>query len=239
MSIFIFYQCSWKRRRWWFFEMSGGKRKEVWTKQCVVFHATLTTPYIYIHRYISAWNTRCKLTAHSSSLWSLTSQDLGKIAMANYIGNKFGQQDVDKLVRAFLGVAQRKRCIFRLFPNWLMAFPVQKEFEKRVDPNDRGAQALLEEMRQHVKKVSWSLLSILAREICKCRRRLLNLFFPFANSLCSWRICAKTKTLAFHFLLLSSKKHSAFSLTLSRWAAVCIFIKEAGFNDCSILLLVY
>ena len=31
---------------------------------------------------------------------------------------------------------------------------LQKEFEKRVDPNDKGAQALLEEMRQHVKKVS-------------------------------------------------------------------------------------
>jgi hypothetical protein len=31
---------------------------------------------------------------------------------------------------------------------------LQREFEKRVDPNDKGAQALLEEMRQHVKKVS-------------------------------------------------------------------------------------
>jgi hypothetical protein len=31
---------------------------------------------------------------------------------------------------------------------------LQREFEKRVDPNDKSAQALLEEMRQHVKKVS-------------------------------------------------------------------------------------
>lgn len=30
---------------------------------------------------------------------------------------------------------------------------LQREFEKRVDPNDKSAQALLEEMRQHVKKV--------------------------------------------------------------------------------------
>ena len=33
---------------------------------------------------------------------------------------------------------------------WL--FP-QAEFEKRVNPNDKGQQALLEEMRAHVKKV--------------------------------------------------------------------------------------
>lgn len=33
-----------------------------------------------------------------------------------------------------------------------MVSMVQREFEKRVDPNDRNAQALLEEMRQHVKK---------------------------------------------------------------------------------------
>lgn len=30
----------------------------------------------------------------------------------------------------------------------------QKEFEKRTDPNDKNAQALLEEMRQHIKKAS-------------------------------------------------------------------------------------
>jgi hypothetical protein len=30
---------------------------------------------------------------------------------------------------------------------------LQREFEKRVDPNDKNAQALLEEMRQHVKKL--------------------------------------------------------------------------------------
>ena len=30
---------------------------------------------------------------------------------------------------------------------------LQREFEKRVNPKDREAQALLEEMRQHVKKV--------------------------------------------------------------------------------------
>ena len=30
---------------------------------------------------------------------------------------------------------------------------LQREFEKRSDPNDRNAQALLEEMRQHIKKV--------------------------------------------------------------------------------------
>ena len=30
---------------------------------------------------------------------------------------------------------------------------MQAEFEKRANPNDRGQQALLEEMRAHVKKV--------------------------------------------------------------------------------------
>lgn len=30
---------------------------------------------------------------------------------------------------------------------------MQREYEKRVDPNDKNAQALLEEMRQHVKKL--------------------------------------------------------------------------------------
>lgn len=29
----------------------------------------------------------------------------------------------------------------------------QKDFEKRVDPNDKNAQTLLDEMRQHIKKV--------------------------------------------------------------------------------------
>ena len=29
----------------------------------------------------------------------------------------------------------------------------QKEFERRVDPNDKNAQNLLDEMRQHVKKL--------------------------------------------------------------------------------------
>ncbi|KAI3425858.1 hypothetical protein D9Q98_007832 [Chlorella vulgaris] len=46
--------------------------------------------------------------------------------MAGYIGNKFTQQDSDRL----------------------------KEFEKRADPKDRNAQALLDEMRQHIKKAS-------------------------------------------------------------------------------------
>ncbi|KAI8102684.1 hypothetical protein M9434_005483 [Picochlorum sp. BPE23] len=45
--------------------------------------------------------------------------------MASYVGNSFGDQDVDKL----------------------------KEFEKRVDPNDKTAQTLLDEMRQHIKKL--------------------------------------------------------------------------------------
>ena len=29
---------------------------------------------------------------------------------------------------------------------------LQREYEKRVDPNDKNAQALLDEMRQHIKK---------------------------------------------------------------------------------------
>ncbi|KDD73521.1 hypothetical protein H632_c2093p0 [Helicosporidium sp. ATCC 50920] len=45
--------------------------------------------------------------------------------MANNAAGKYGQQDADKL----------------------------REFEKRADPNDRGAQALLDEMRKHVKKL--------------------------------------------------------------------------------------
>lgn len=94
--------------------------------------------------------------------------------MANYIGNKFTQQDSDKLVgaeegreagRAF-GAARRPApgCWSSppARPHWT-ALPfhprpchlvLQREFEKRADPNDRNAQALLEEMRQHVKKAS-------------------------------------------------------------------------------------
>lgn len=45
--------------------------------------------------------------------------------MSSYVGNKFGQQDVDKM----------------------------REFEKRADPNDKNAQALLDEMRTHLKKL--------------------------------------------------------------------------------------
>merc|ERR1719183_2921527 len=45
--------------------------------------------------------------------------------MAQYVGNQFNDSDVDKL----------------------------KEFERRVDPNDKNAQNLLDEMRQHVKKL--------------------------------------------------------------------------------------
>jgi hypothetical protein len=33
------------------------------------------------------------------------------------------------------------------------AAAAQREFEKRVDPNDKNAQALLDEMRTHLKKV--------------------------------------------------------------------------------------
>ncbi|CAK0733791.1 hypothetical protein CVIRNUC_000333 [Coccomyxa viridis] len=45
--------------------------------------------------------------------------------MANYIGNKFGKDDHDKLA----------------------------DFEKRVNPNDKAQTDLLEEMRAHVKKL--------------------------------------------------------------------------------------
>eukprot|EP00890_Picochlorum_soloecismus_P006127 jgi/Picsp_1/6515/NSC_03859-R1_protein len=45
--------------------------------------------------------------------------------MTTYVGDKFGDKDVEKL----------------------------KDFEKRVDPNDKNAQTLLEEMRQHIKKL--------------------------------------------------------------------------------------
>lgn len=39
---------------------------------------------------------------------------------------------------------------------------LQKEFEKRVDPNDKTAQTLLDEMRQHIKKVSLFLFDFAA-----------------------------------------------------------------------------
>jgi len=39
---------------------------------------------------------------------------------------------------------------------------LQKEFEKRVDPNDKTAQTLLDEMRQHIKKVSLCLFDFAA-----------------------------------------------------------------------------
>ncbi|CAL8466887.1 g6423 [Coccomyxa elongata] len=56
--------------------------------------------------------------------------------MATYIGNKFGKDDHDKLA----------------------------DYERRANPNDKGQQALLEEMRAHLKKknfgkpVEWALV---------------------------------------------------------------------------------
>ena len=47
---------------------------------------------------------------------------------------------------------------------------MQKEFEKRVDPNDKGGQALLEEMRQHVKKVRRSVGTILLYQVPQLTR---------------------------------------------------------------------
>lgn len=104
--------------------------------------------------------------------------------MANYIGNKFGQQDVDKLVRGshhrpqLFGSRSRlrrmrkpgrlrmqarrsakpqpsppiKTCCSPAPPPRPASDLLQREYEKRVDPNDKNAQALLDEMRQHIKK---------------------------------------------------------------------------------------
>jgi hypothetical protein len=38
----------------------------------------------------------------------------------------------------------------------LGVYHLQKDFERRADPNDRNAQVLLDEMRQHIKKVGAS-----------------------------------------------------------------------------------
>lgn len=75
--------------------------------------------------------------------------------MSAYVGNKFGQQDVDKLVRARESSWRciTTRCMGLLNPPRCLTANLQKEFEKRTDPNDKNAQALLEEMRQHIKKV--------------------------------------------------------------------------------------
>lgn len=96
--------------------------------------------------------------------------------MAPYIGNKFTEQDSAKLVggtkdhRSTAPLPRRPCCLFlpaaplpplnRLLVGNVNTSPrhfpciLQKDFEKRVDPNDRNAQALLDEMRQHIKKVS-------------------------------------------------------------------------------------
>jgi len=42
-------------------------------------------------------------------------------------------------------------------------YVLQKEFEKKVDPNDKTAQNLLEEMRQHIKKVCKIVFVVLFR----------------------------------------------------------------------------
>ncbi len=92
--------------------------------------------------------------------------------MAPYIGNKFTDQDSAKLVggtqehRSAATVAplpwRQPRLCTSHSPLVLAPGPsslLQKEFEKRVDPNDRNAQALLDEMRQHIKKASSSSLA--------------------------------------------------------------------------------
>lgn len=95
--------------------------------------------------------------------------------MATYIGNKFTEQDSAKLVRQTGSCSPGSRRLAvnaspctppaglppalppppsqaALSAARRPALPLQKEFEKRADPNDRNAQALLEEMRQHIKK---------------------------------------------------------------------------------------
>lgn len=90
--------------------------------------------------------------AHTSSRATLVN-GCWQVAMANYVGGKFGQQDVDKLVgmeQHHIFTINRPARLPRSHP---LLPPLQREYEKRVDPNDKGAQALLEEMKQHVKKV--------------------------------------------------------------------------------------
>lgn len=96
--------------------------------------------------------------------------------MASYIGDK-AEASAAKLVRLLRGssiaagsrAAGKRRAPTHLPPPRLLAFTaalltadrhspwpptlLQREFEKRADPNDRNAQALLDEMRQHIKKV--------------------------------------------------------------------------------------
>lgn len=98
------------------------------------------------------------------------------------------------------------------------ALRVQREYEKRVDPNDKGAQALLEEMRQHVKKVS---PEYTAQPGCARHRHNRH---PAARDPtcrcpcdCSSRICARTRTLACRSPPPSSRRHSASSPTASRY----------------------
>jgi len=70
--------------------------------------------------------------------------------MTTYVGDKFGDKDVEKLVSVIFNQRIDYQSIL-LFTRCLLAS--QKDFEKRVDPNDKNAQTLLEEMRQHIKKV--------------------------------------------------------------------------------------
>ena len=89
--------------------------------------------------------------------------------MAKYIGDKFGQEDHARLV-------QLDSCVLPAVRNLLLRVKsaylrlsgpgLQADYETRVDPNNKQAQDLLDEMRAHVKKV-WNCCSQTARA-CAC-----------------------------------------------------------------------
>ena len=106
----------------------------------------------------------------------------------------------------------------------------QREFEKRADPNDRNAQALLDEMRQHIKKAGGAGGTDARRPPPLAARR------PPAPCLSapgpgrsgppahprapprSWRRCGRTRTRASPSPRPSSRRRSASSPTTSRQA---------------------
>ena len=93
--------------------------------------------------------------------------------MANYIGGKFGQADHAKLVTPVNFPDQALDpciCRFRCRLNYAVhsvavmtvVLVLQADYQERVDPNDKQAQTLLEEMRAHIKKAHTHLLVLTA-----------------------------------------------------------------------------
>ena len=79
---------------------------------------------------------------------------IDKSSMASHGTSKFGQEDISKLVGLLTYMSSALECFVLVCPDLLLRLlVVQNDFEKRADAHNPKQQALLEEMRAHVKKV--------------------------------------------------------------------------------------